>query len=358
MTGNSLRIKQRVALELFRVLHRKAAAEHPLRQLFWECTLRCGLSCKHCGSDCRTEDVHPDMPLEDFLRVLDRVRNQLDPRQCTVVFSGGEPLMRQDLEVCGREVSRRGFPWGMVTNGMLLTEQRFEALLRAGMRTVAVSFDGFEEEHNWLRGNSKSFERALHAIRLFQSKPRLLWDVVTCVNQHNVGRLEEFADYLVSIGVKQWRVGTIFPSGRAAENPELQLAQAQYRQLLDLVARLRASGKIRVNMSCEGFLGGYEGIVRDYLFHCDAGITVASVRIDGAISACTSIRAEFDQGNIYRDDFWDVWQNRFQLFRDRSWAKKGACADCRFFRYCEGNGMHLYDDRLQLAKCNLPFPKK
>ena len=264
--------------------------------------------------------------------------------------------MRKDLETCGREVSRRGFPWGMVTNGMLLTEQRLTALIRSGMRSVAVSFDGFEEEHNWLRGNPGSFERALQAIRLFQRAPELMWDVVTCVNQHNVGRLEDFADYLVSIGVKRWRVGTIFPSGRAAENPELQITQMQYRQVLDWVARLRKSGRIEVNMSCEGFLGGYEGGARDYLFQCDAGITVASVRIDGSISACTSVRSDFDQGNIYCDDFWEVWQNRFQLFRDRSWAKKGACAECRFFRYCEGNGMHLYDNDLRLAKCNLPYP--
>ncbi|MBO4370192.1 MAG: TIGR04133 family radical SAM/SPASM protein [Paludibacteraceae bacterium] len=353
---NKLGLRQRIALELDRVLRKHLVEEHPLQQLFWECTLRCGLSCRHCGSDCKTETLHPDMPKEDFLRVLDGIKDKLDPHKCMIIFSGGEPLMRKDLEECGIEVYKRGFPWGMVTNGMLLTEARFKSLLKSGLRSITVSFDGFEEDHNWMRGNPKSFENALRAIQMFVRTPNLTWDIVTCVNQRNIKRLDEFADYLVSIGVKRWRLATIFPAGRAAGDPELQISQEQYRQVLDLIVRLREEGKIHASFACEGFLGGYEGKVRDYLYRCAAGVTVASIRIDGSISGCTSVRGRFDQGNIYQDDFWEVWQNRFQEFRDRSWAKQGACADCKFFRYCEGNGMHLYDDNRHLAKCNLPYP--
>ncbi|MBO7278046.1 MAG: SPASM domain-containing protein [Bacteroidales bacterium] len=80
---------------------------------------------------------------------------------------------------------------------------------------------------------------------------------------------------------------------------------------------------------------------------------IASVRIDGAISACGSIRADYNQGNIYTDDFIDVWENRFQPYRDRSWMRQGACADCKYFRYCQGNGMHLRDDEGNLILCHL-----
>ena len=99
-------------------------------------------------------------------------------------------------------------------------------------------------------------------------------------------------------------------------------------------------------------MGNYEGEVRGNFFCCNAGLSVGSVMADGSISGCTSIRANYSQGNIYRDNFWDVWQNRFQKFRNRAWAKKGKCADCKMWQYCEGNGMHLYDDDENLLLCH------
>ena len=65
-------------------------------------------------------------------------------------------------------------------------------------------------------------------------------------------------------------------------------------------------------MPVKDFLGGYEAEVRDNFYQCAAGISVASIRVDGSISGCTSIRGNFHQGNIYRDDFWEVWEHRFE----------------------------------------------
>lgn len=67
---------------------------------------------------------------------------------------------------------------------------------------------------------------------------------------------------------------------------------------------------------------------------------------------CPSIRANYDQGNIYQDDFMEVWNNRFEKFRNREWARQGECADCNLFRYCEGNGMHLHDESGKLMTCH------
>jgi radical SAM protein with 4Fe4S-binding SPASM domain len=74
---------------------------------------------------------------------------------------------------------------------------------------------------------------------------------------------------------------------------------------------------------------------------------------NGDISACPGIRAVFSQGNIYKDDFWEVWNTKFQKFRNRDWAKTGICADCKFFRYCEGGGMHLHNADDSLMMCHL-----
>ena len=348
-----MNLRQRVILELERLRRKNLQQLHPLQQLFWESTLRCNLHCLHCGSDCSSNEQTPDMPAEDFLRVIDRsVTPHVDPQNVLIVISGGEPLMRKDLAEVGVALKKRGYPWGMVTNGLALTEKRFNELIAAGLRSLAISFDGMELDHNWLRQHSLAFEGATRAIKLAAATPSLTWDVVTCVTQRTINQLDDMQQYLCSIGVRNWRLITIDPMGRATDNPELLLTSEQHRYVLDYIREKRIQG-IHVSYSCEGFMPDYEGEIRDHLFHCAAGISVASILIDGSISACTSIRGKYYQGNIYKDDFWEVWEHGFKDYRNRQWMKqKEPCKDCQLFRYCEGGGMHLRREDGSLMLCH------
>lgn len=345
-------IAARIALDINKSFIKEEAREHPLMQLFWECTVRCNLRCRHCGSDCTVSAVQPDMPFEDFEKVLLRVRERYNPHKVLIILSGGEPLMRSDIADCGRRIHALGFPWGMVSNGRLMTPEKIKELIAAGMRSATISLDGLEEDHNWMRGTRDSFEYAVSAIRRLAASG-IAFDVVTCVNRRNFPHLEELKEYLISLGLRRWRLFTVFPVGRAASDPELQLDNAQYRALMDFIVRTRKEKRIHASYGCEGFLGEYEGRVRDHLFSCQAGLTIASVRIDGAISGCTSIRSDYSQGNIYKDDFLDVWNNRFELFRDRSSFRNGACSDCKWWKWCLGGGMHLRDGDGNLIMCNM-----
>lgn len=86
--------------------------------------------------------------------------------------------MRSDIVNCGKEITRRGFMWGMVSNGMLLTKKKLQELIRAGLKTISISLDGFEVDHNWMRGNNHSFKYAVNAIKAL-SKASITWDVIT-----------------------------------------------------------------------------------------------------------------------------------------------------------------------------------
>ena len=348
-----LTIRQRIALELNRQLVRQMQEEHPLRQLFWESTLRCNLKCRHCGSDCKVSSLHPDMPFEDFRKVLVRIKEKYDSHKIMVIVSGGEPLMREDILKCGREIYNLEFPWGMVSNGRLMIPKMIDGLLEAGIHSLTVSLDGFEEHHNWMRGVPDSFSYASRAVEMLAKVPSIKFDVVTCVNNLNYDTLEQFKEYLISLGLKSWRLFTVFPVGRAAADQQLQLSSEKFRGLMEFIKKTRKEGRIRASYGCEGFLGEYEGEVRDHLFSCQAGLSIASVRIDGSISACGSIRADYSQGNIYSDDFIDVWEHRFHPYRNRSWMKSGKCSTCKWFRYCQGNGMHLRNSDGELLLCHL-----
>lgn len=348
-----LSLRQRLALELFRKVRSQRRREHQLRQLFWECTLRCNLNCRHCGSDCKNNSLLPDMPAEDFLKVIDSLTPHVNPHEVNIVITGGEPLMRKDLESVGRQLYDREYPWGIVTNGLALTPERFGSLRKAGIHNMTISLDGLEDDHNWMRGNPNSFNRATDAIAMVAATPEINFDVVTCVNRRTLPKLGDIKNLLISEGVRKWRLFTIFPAGRAAAYPEFSLSQDEVRTLMDFIVATRREGLIKASYCCEGFMGGYEGLVRDSFFDCQAGVSVASVLLDGGIGACPSIRADYRQGNIYQDDLWQVWNTRYENYRDRSWMKKGACADCSFWRYCEGNGMHLRDSEGSLMHCHL-----
>jgi radical SAM protein with 4Fe4S-binding SPASM domain len=111
---------------------------------------------------------------------------------------------------------------------------------------------------------------------------------------------------------------------------------------------------MKVTFSCEGYLGRYENRVRDVPYFCHAGVNIASVLIDGRICACPNIdRDAFSQGNIYEDSLYEVWEKRFQPFRDRSWTRRGRCAGCKVWRDCLGNGMHnWHGDCAEVLNCH------
>ncbi|MDT8308691.1 MAG: SPASM domain-containing protein, partial [Bacteroidales bacterium] len=128
--------------------------------------------------------------------------------------------------------------------------------------------------------------------------------------------------------------------------------------LMEFIKTTRKEGDINVSYGCEGFLGNYEKEVRDGYFFCRAGINIASVLSDGSIAACPNNSRYVIQGNIYSDNFIDVWENRYQLMRDKSWAKKGICSGCKAFKWCKGNGLHLWDfEKEEVMMCHYKLLK-
>lgn len=325
---------------------------HPLRQLFWECTLACNMTCRHCGSECKKGIDVAEMPIEQFLPVLDEIK-QHQPLTRTIVFTvGGEPLVRKDIVDCGKAITQRGFYWGMVSNGYLIDKALMKELSDAGLCSLSIDIDGNKDDHTWLRRNEDSYDRVINAIEHIRKAPHLTWDVITCVNKRNINHLEELKQLLIEAGVKKWRCFTIVPMGRAKADSELLLNKEQFKQLMDFIVATRAEGKISLAYACEGFLGDYEGLVRNSHFTCRAGLTVASVLSNGDISGCLSIRSNYRQGNIFVDNFWDVWSHRFVPYRNREWMRTDACRKCEMFKYCEGNGMHLRNDDGSLMFCH------
>jgi radical SAM enzyme (rSAM/lipoprotein system) len=286
------------------------------------------------------------MQFEDFLNAIQPLKKQYPENSILVAIMGGEPLLRKDLAECGKKLRKNGFRWGIVTNGYAYDEAMHAKLISAGMGSITVSLDGLEENHNWLRNNLQSFLRAVKSLELIVTYPRLNYDVVTCAHQRNLAELPALKEFLISKNIKKWRIFTIAPIGRAAEDPEMLLSNEQTRQLMNFIAETRQNDRrIDLYFSCESYVGDYEKKVRDSYFFCRAGVNIGSVLIDGSISACPNIDRCFVQGNIYSDNLLDVWENRFDVFRNRNWCKTGICNNCKDFKPCNGGAMHLWNEK-------------
>jgi radical SAM enzyme (rSAM/lipoprotein system) len=285
------------------------------------------------------------MPFEDLLKTIDTI--EYPAPDFTVVFTGGEPLIRNDIELCGREIRKRGLKWSLVSNGHLYTKERHISLLNAGLGALTISLDGLETSHNWLRNSKTSFNKVINAIELAANSKRLNFDVVTCVNQKNISELKQIRELLIAKKVKSWRLFTIVPIGRAIHNSDLLLTDNQFLKLMEFISIFRKVKELKVQFSCEGYTGRYESKVRDSYFFCRAGINIGSVLIDGSISACPNIDRSFSQGNIFTDNFYKIWQSKFEPFRNRNWMKKGQCESCKEFKNCQGNGFHNWHGEKQ-----------
>lgn len=338
------------------------AKVHELNYLFIELTARCNLHCIHCGSDCSKDATTKDLPAAMIISVLKEIKTQYDPKKITVVLTGGEPLCYPGVFDLGRKIMDLQYPWGMVTNGYAWIKEKVSMANNSGMQTVTVSLDGFEPEHDWLRGKRGSFKYALRTIKMLLSDGHhTMMDVVTCVNQRNLKYLDEFYAMLFDLGLTRWRVFCIEPYGRATANPELFLSAEQFKELMEKLILYRKRSQMHIEFSDSGYLGPhYESCVRDAAFFCRAGISVSGIMANGDILACPNIDRSFAQGNIFQDNFLDIWNNKYQPFRNRQWMKSGICETCNHWRQCQGNSFHLRDAKNQntrlchIQKFNLP----
>ncbi|MBI2388813.1 MAG: radical SAM protein [Deltaproteobacteria bacterium] len=319
-----------------------------LTYLFWECTLRCNLRCAHCGSSCEAKSPLDELSTEQILRVLDTIAEDFDTSRIFVSITGGEPLLRKDLDEVVAHMTRIGLRSCIVTNGTLLDEARARRLFDAGMRTVTVSVDGLEAEHDAVRGKG-TWPKALAALGAARRAGITTVEAITCVRPANLGALRAIERAVRDAGAQLWRCITIDRMGRLAgqDAPDMWLEPPQVRALLDHVAARRAEieragGDEDVRFSCGGFLGvRRERDVRPEGGQCYAGSCIASILCNGDVGACPSIpRAWAREGSVLQERFSTIWRERFARYRDLSWRHEGPCEGCSWFDTCLGGGLH------------------
>ena len=153
-------------------------------------TWRCNLDCSYCTE---YDNAKGDVPFEDLVARIEKCR-ALGVLHTDLI--GGEPLLHPDLERLFSEITSRGMTSGMTTNGFLLTADKLERLLDAGLGRLQISVDGVHPT----RETPKSLKTLRRKIELCAGRP-IWFRVNTVICDETLDQVEEVAQFCFELGV-------------------------------------------------------------------------------------------------------------------------------------------------------------
>ncbi len=306
-------------------------------------TRRCNLRCAHCYLDASTLEhgSQDELSTEQVCRLLDQVAQ----RNCEtmVVLTGGEPLLRRDLEAFVAHGRQRGLFMVIGTNGVLLDDKRVHSLQTAGVMGIGISLDSLDpHHHDEFRGCPGAWQKTLEGMESCRRHglPFQIHFSVTQDNAHEVGAMIDFARacranvlnffFLVCTGRGQ-ALTDISPD--TYERVLHQLLEAQ-EDSQDLIIRARCAPhfqRVAHQRDPDSPLTrsmGYDGS------SCIAGTHYCRVTPEGGITACPYIPDEVD--SIRAKDFLAIWDHNPVLQQLRAPRLQGKCGQCEYRRLCGG----------------------
>lgn len=165
----------------------KADVNNPL-WLLAELTYDCPLHCPYCSNPVQMTERKDECDTQTWKKVLSEAREM---GAVQLGFSGGEPLLRKDLEILVAHASELGFYTNLITSGIGLTEKRIKGLKEAGLDHIQLSFQAANADENDLIGNKRhSFEQKLAVAKLVKQYdyPMVL---NFCLTRQNIDKIED-----------------------------------------------------------------------------------------------------------------------------------------------------------------------
>lgn len=330
----------------------------------WNVTQACNLNCIHCYSDSSRAKADDELTTGQARRVLQDLGQFGVP---VVLFSGGEPLMREDLFELLADANLLGLRTVLSTNGTLITEDIAARLAECGVGYVGVSFDGIGEVNDKFRGAAGAFERAVKGIRYCRDAGVRVGLRFT-LTQSNTENLEEIFDFLQAERIERACFYHLVPVGRASKLAAQQLGHSQTRHAVDtILARTRAmavAGRATDILTVDNHADAaylYQRLLFEEPEKARAVWPLLAANGGALSSGGVGIGCIDWSGKVHPDQFWrhytlgDVRKRPFSRIwtdtdepllaglRNRRSFIKGRCRLCRFFEIC-GGGLRVRAD--------------
>ena len=293
--------------------------------LLAELTYRCPLHCAFCYNPLHYDAVRQELTTAEWIDVLRQAR-ALGAVQ--LGLSGGEPLMREDLEELVAEARRLGFYSNLITSGVGLTEARIDALKRAGLDHIQLSFQDSTRELNDFLSNTKTFELKLKVAKLIKQYDYPM--VMNCVlHRYNLPHIDKIIEMALELGAEYLELANTQYYGWAMKNREqLMPTLAQVRDAERVVADYRE----RIGERCKLLF-----VVPDYFEDRPKtcmngwGQVFLGVAPDGVALPCHNARElpGLDLPNVRNQPVATIWRDSyaFNAYRGDAWMQE-PCRSC------------------------------
>lgn len=185
-----------------------------LNCIYFYLTEGCNLACRHCWLAPKLDKTghdYPSLPLELFITAIKEAK----PLGLTAVkLTGGEPLMHPDFSEMLETIKSEDLGLTIETNGVLCTPEIAAEIKKAKNIFVSVSLDGSDEEtHEWMRGVSGSFNKAIDGIKNLVSaglRPQVIFSVL----KKNMHQVENIVDLAQELGAGSVKFNVVQPTAR------------------------------------------------------------------------------------------------------------------------------------------------
>ena len=322
----------------------------------WNLTRRCNLYCEHCYAGADLDAAPGELTTTEGKQLLDELADYGAP---VVLFSGGEPLVRDDLETLVAHAADAGIRPVLSTNGTLVTPERAAALRDAGLKYAGVSVDGMPECNDAFRGEEGAFDAAVRGIETFLDagvKTGLRYTIT----EKNAADMESVVDLLSEVGVDRFCFYHLDYGGRGGEIADADLSPTARREAVERLCELTLSyhdageeiETLLVGNYCDAaFLVEY---ARDRFGEPTAAAVRRYLEVNGGDPTGERV-ADIDyQGNVHLTQFWQgyslgnvrdrpfgaIWEDEsnplVSKLRERESHLTGTCATCRHRDICRG----------------------
>lgn len=302
----------------------------------------CNLHCLHCYASSEA-NADSGLPYEQVIQLIDEFASLGGIR---LFLTGGEPLLRPDLEdIIAFAKSRHLFVY-LSTNGFAVTQKRAENLVRLGVNAVNFSLDGADSvTHDTFRQTPGAFNRAIKGIEAFLMQ-NIPCAVQTTVYKNNLNQCEQIQNMLLSKGVAACYFVKMMPQGRANENMHLiptmdEYKAALFEQYLNL--HLKYGEKVYPLKAREGLKPSTR---------CSAGTSQLYVRADGRCFPCPSLETDSLFLGLYPEkslrEIWEQTTGPLTDIRNFDALNIKQCQGCEHQLICKGgcagNALHYHGD--------------
>jgi len=286
----------------------------------FEVTFRCNLRCRHCYV---VREAEEELTTQEIFRILDEIA---EAGCLWLLFTGGEPLARNDFLDIYAYAKKRGFIITLFTNGTLITPEITDFLRRWPPFTLEITLYGITQEtYERITGVPGSFERCMEGIKLLTEKkiPLKLKAIVTTLNKDELWKMKEFA--------KSLRVDFRFDAhitarvNGAKEPCKLRITPEEVVQL-DLIDDKRSK-------EWKEFCQKYWGKVNaDLLYNCGGGISSFNIDPYGRLSVCEVSRTP--SYDLRRGSFKQGWFEFLSNLREQKVVRNTKCRRCDLISLC------------------------